>query len=203
MARHRVAVAGWVTDEETGQPVPGAAVTITAMPEAFVKVLKLVAMQFGKRWPAMPRRADKTQTRDDGLFYFMDLPNGKYTFSVSSPVGGKRYADAQENAIVARDNQGNLKTVTLKPVLRPTTVKGKITGPNHRTGVFLAEVRVKGSGERTFSDAQGQYVLAAIEPGARTIQVFAQGYQAASHVVKLPGPGASETLNLVLTREAG
>ena len=67
----------------------------------------------------------------------------------------------------------------------------------------MAEVRIKGSGERTFSDAQGQYVLAAIEPGTRTVQVTAQGYKPSVQVVKLPQAGATEMVNVVLARDAG
>jgi hypothetical protein len=90
----------------------------------------------------------------------------------------------------------------VKAALQPTTVKGKITGSNHKAGVVLAQVRIRGSGERTYTDAQGQFVLAGIEPGTRTVQIFAQGYHPVSRVVRLGQPGASETVNVALTREA-
>jgi hypothetical protein len=82
----------------------------------------------------------------------------------------------------------------------------------------MAEVSMKGSGERTFSDAQGQYVLAGIEPielknGAsvggrpaiteRTVRVSAQGYSDASKQVALNEAGALKTLDFELVREAG
>ena len=67
----------------------------------------------------------------------------------------------------------------------------------------MAEVRVKGSGERAFSDAQGRYLLGAVAPGKRTILVYAQGYRAVSKPVTLAAPGALETLNFSLVREAG
>jgi hypothetical protein len=159
-------------------------------------------MRYGKRWSALLERPDQTQTKEDGLFYFLDLPDGKYTFHVTAMNSGKRYASTEATAVVKGEPEGNLKTTTVKVALQPTTVKGKITGPNHKAGVVMAEVRVKGSGERTYSDAQGQYVLAAIEPGTRTVQVFAQGYKPSFHVVRLTQPGASETVNVVLTREA-
>jgi hypothetical protein len=200
---HRVAVSGWVTDAESGKAIAGAQVTITSMPPAFAQKLKLVALGYGKRWPTLTERADRTQTKEDGLFYFLDLPIGKYTFNVSATSSGRRYAVTEGNASVTRDAQGSLKMTIVKLALRPTAVKGKITGPNHKAGVVMAEVRIKGSGERTYSDAQGQFVLAAIEPGTRTVQVSAQGYKPSFHVVKLPQPGAIELVNVVLARDAG
>jgi hypothetical protein len=193
IVRHRVALAGWVTDGETGKFIEGASVVITAVPAAFERVL---------RFASKTEPLDRTQTRADGLFFFLNLPDGEYTCKISEPSSGRRYAGAQVTATVSRDDQGNLKMATVKAALQPTTVKGKITGSNHRTGVVLAQVRVKGSGERTYTDAQGKFVLAGIEPGTRTVQIFAQGYNPASRVVKLAQPGASETVNVVLSREA-
>lgn len=203
IARHQVAIAGWVSDGETGKPVSGAEVTITEMPAAFKKRLQGSALQHGKRWTAMVERPDRTQTRADGLFYFLDLPDGTYTLSASCTSTGKRYGTARETATVSRDGKANIKMASVNFVLRPTTIKGKITGPGHKTVVVMAEVRVKGSGERAFSDAQGQYVLAGIEPGKRTVLVFAQGYRPASQPVTLEHPGALGTLNFALAREGG
>jgi hypothetical protein len=202
VARHRVGIAGRVTDAETGKPIPKVAVTMTEMPTAFKRMLKSASTPYGNRWSSMVERLDKTLTRADGLFYFLDLPSGKYTLSASLPGSGKRYGVAQAAATVTHDAQGGLKMAMVSLVLQPTTVKGKVTGPGHKNGVVLAEVRVKGSGERVFSDAQGQYVLAGIEPGKRTVMVFAQGYQPASHPVLLGQSGALETLNFALVREA-
>jgi hypothetical protein len=67
----------------------------------------------------------------------------------------------------------------------------------------MAEVRVKGSGERAFSDAEGHYVLAGLEPGKRTVLAFAQGYRPASKQAAINEAGALETLNFELVREAG
>jgi hypothetical protein len=201
VARHRAGIAGRVTDAETGKPIAKVAVTMAEMPAAFKRTLRNASIQYGNRWPTMVERPDKTMTRTDGLFYFLDLPGGKYTLSASLPGSGKRYGSAQ--ATVTHDAQGNLKVAMVSVALQPTTVKGKVTGPGHKNGVPMAEVRVKGSGERAFSDTQGHYVLAGIEPGKRTIIVFAQGYQPASHPVLLGQPGALETLNFALVREAG
>lgn len=193
IVQRRVALAGWVTDGETGKSIEGASVAITAMPAAFERVL---------RYASKTEPLDRTQTREDGSFFFVDLPDGEYTCNISAPRTGRRYAASQVTATVSRDHQGNLKMTTVKAALQPTTIKGKVTGSNHKTGVVLAQVRVKGSGEQTYTDAQGKFVLVGIEPGTRTVQIFAQGYNPASRVVKLPQAGASETVNVALSREA-
>jgi hypothetical protein len=203
LVEHCVAVAGWLTEAETAKPIAGARVTITAMAPVFAQKLKLAALSYGNRWATLTERPDRTQTREDGLFYFLDLPNGKYKFQASATGSGKRYASAEETATVTRDSQGNLKMTIVKLSLRPTTVKGKVTAANQKVGVAMAEVRIKGSGEKTFSDAQGQFILTAIEPGTRTVQVFARGYKPKSQVVELPEAGAMESVNVVLAREVG
>ena len=214
IARHQVAIAGHVTDGESGKPLSRVEVSITEMPVEFKRKLEGASLQYGNRWATMTERADKTLSGADGLFYFLDLSNGKYTLRATLPSSGKRYGSAQETATVSRDAKGNIKMASLKFILRPTTIKGRITGPVHKNGVVMAEVRVKGSGERAFSDAQGQYVLAGIEPGKRTVLVFAQGYRQpdpnkpraapeAEKIVPLEKPGIVETANFTLVREAG
>lgn len=203
IARHRVAIAGRVLDAGTGKPVADAAVSISAMPAAFEKKLAIALLAYEDRWNTMLERPDRTRTRDDGLFYFLDLPDGKYNLSASIPSYGKRYGTVQQPAVVSRDGKGDTKIAFVNLKLQPTAVKGKITGPGHKAGVALAEVRVKGSGERTFTDAQGQYTVTGIEPGKRVLLVSAQGYRSESQPVTLGDPGTSQTLNFSLTRESG
>jgi Carboxypeptidase regulatory-like domain len=200
--RHRVSIAGWVTDAGAQKPLGGVAVNIVEMPPAFKSVLRTKAMQYGSRWRAMPERPDRTRTAPDGLFYFLDLPDGKYTIAASLVRFGKRYGAAQCSAAVSRVAKGGPKVAYVQMGLRPTTVEGKVTGSAHKTGVIMAEIRVKGSGERVFTDAQGQYVLAGVEPGKRTILAVAQGYRPAAKPVTIEQPGGLATLNFALVREA-
>jgi hypothetical protein len=216
--RHRVAIAGKLTDAGTGKPMSGAVVVITKMPAAFKGLLEAKAMQHGERWAAMSEKPDRTRTAADGLFYFMDLPDGQYTLAAALASKGKRYGTAQGTATVSRHKNGDFAMAFLELALEPTTVRGKITDSGGKNGVVMAEVHVKGSGERTFSDAEGQYVLAGIEPsesqqpapgGARplsaerTILVFAQGYRPESQRVTVEKAGASKTLDFMLVRQAG
>ena len=201
IVRRRVALAGCVVDAGTGKPVQGAVVAITGMPDAFKKRLEVAAQPYGNRWNTMLERPDRTRTRPDGLFYFLGLPDGKYGLIASIPGCGGRYGTVEESATVSRNADGDTKIALVKCVLPPTLVKGKITASGRKTGVALARVRIKGSGERVFSDAQGQYIVVGIEPGKRTLLVSAQGYRAESQECTLGEPGASETLNFALTRE--
>lgn len=202
IARHQVAIAGRVLDGHTGKPVAGALVSMTAMPPVFQKRLVITSSSRAD-WDEMLERPDRTRTRKDGLFYFLDLPEGSYTLSGSLPRLGKRYGAAQGSSEVSRDTKGKFKVTTITLALQPTRVKGKVVGPGQKNGVVLAEVRVKGSGERTFTDAQGQYTVAGIETGKRVLLVSAQGYQAASENVTLGEPGMAKTVNFSLTRESG
>ncbi len=173
--RHQVAIAGRVADAQTGASLAGALVTLANA-------------------PSQP----PTLTAPDGRFHFLDLPDGTYTVAASLPGSGTRYGAAQATVTVARDAQGNIKLAAADIALPSTTVKGQITGQGNAP-VMMAQVRVKGSGETSFSDAQGNYVLTAVEAGNRTIVVTAQGYQAATQTVQITQPGSVQTLNAALS----
>ena len=99
-------------------------------------------------------RPDETRTTADGRFHFLDLPDGAYTLTSSLPKAGTRYSQGHvEDVTVTRDGKGNLKPMGVANIaLRPTTLQGRIVDPNNDP-VPLAEIRVKGSGKRAFSDA--------------------------------------------------
>lgn len=172
--RHQVAIVGRVTDAQTGGSIAGALVTITNAPSP-----------------------QKTLTAADGHFHFLDLPDGQYTLTTTLPGAGSCYGTAQVTVVVARDAQGNIKMASADMALPSTTVKGQITGQSNAP-VVMAQVRVKGSGEQTFSDAHGRYLLNALETGSRTVLVTAQGYQSASQTVQITQPGSVQTLNFAL-----
>jgi carboxypeptidase family protein len=196
-ARRQIAIAGSVTDAQTGRPIGGARVTITAAPAAFTARRDAKALQAGARWETMAERPDRTHTAVDGQFRFLDLPAGRYTLSVSLPGAGTRYGSARAEARVSREAEGRVTMASVDVALPTTTAKGRITGPDGAP-VVMAEVRVKGSGEQTFSDGQGHYLLTGLETGSRTVLVSAQGYQPASSQVELRQPGQARTLNFTL-----
>lgn len=200
IARHQVALAGHITDSIQGKPLGGVRIAITQMPDALRRKLDLLALQHGSNWTAMSERPDRTVTRADGLFYFLDLPNGEYKLVASLPSAGSRFGIAEGTATVSRDAEGKVKIATLNLVLAPTAVNGTISAAG-RKGVMMTEVRLKGSGERTFTDAQGKYALTGIEPGQRAVLVSRQGYRPASQNVTVARPGDSITANFVLTED--
>jgi hypothetical protein len=178
--RHQVAIAGRVTDARTGKPIGGARVEIVGAPPEFTAWLAIQARRHGTRWAGMAERPDRTRTAADGHFHFLDLPDGDYTLIASLPGSGTRYDTAQADARVSRDAGGNIAMATANVALPPTALEGSITDQATGDPVAMAEVRVKGSGECTFSEARdetrGRYLLVGLEAGERTIVVSAQGY---------------------------
>jgi len=202
--RHQVALAGRVTDAQTGQALAAARVAISAAPAAFTAWLQLKAKQAQARWDTMIERPDRTQTATDGYFYFLDLPAGQYTLTASLPGSGSRYGTANMTANISlaptpkEPQKITLTTVSL--VLPPTTLKGQITAADTKQPVFLARVQVQGSGEQSFSDALGNYLLSGLEVGTRTVLVSAQGYKVNRQTVQLSRVGAEQLLQIVLEK---
>jgi hypothetical protein len=195
--RHQVAVAGRVADAQTSQPLAGALVLITTGPVAWMDQLARLAAVYGAAWATLSKRPDWRETAEDGHFHFLDLPDGTCQMTASMPGAGRRYGSAQVQAAVARDANGNITMAAADLTLPPTTIIGRITDPS-AAPVKMAAVRVKGSGETTYSDAQGHYRLTEIETGTRTLQVSAQGFQLAAQTVVLASPGTTQTVNFSL-----
>ncbi len=203
--RHQVAIAGRVTDTQTGRTIGSAQVRITTAPAEFTQWLTTRAKQFGAKWATMAERPDQARTAADGHFHFLDLPNGQYTLVGSLPGSGSRYGErgpvndqgVPVTVTVSRDASGNITMAVVDIALPPTTVKGQITGQD-TTLVVMAEVRVKGSGERALSNGEGKYLLAALEKGERTVLVSAEGYQLTSQTALLSQAGTVRTLDFAL-----
>lgn len=196
--RHRAAIAGRVTDAGTGKPLPGARIEITAGPPAFTGRLALLAKQHGDRWASMAERPDRTRAAADGFFRFLDLPAGQYSLSASLPGSGSRYGTATVQVTLTADGDGNIPLETAALALSATTVKGRVSDSTD-TAIQMAEVRVQGSGERAWSDADGNYVLSGVEAGSRKITIAARGFQPKSETVALGQPGAVATRDVTLS----
>jgi Carboxypeptidase regulatory-like domain len=202
--RHQVAIAGRVTDAQTGRALVAAQVAITAAPAVFTSWLQLQAKQREDRWPTMDERPDRTRTATSGHFHFLDLPAGQYTLTASLPGAGSRYGTADVKARVSlsrsRSDPDKITLVTADLALPPTTLKGQVTATDAKQPLLMAEVRIQGSGERSFSDAQGNYLLVGLEAGTRTVHVSARGYKATSTTVKLGPAGTEQQLNVALEK---
>lgn len=195
--RHQVTIAGRATDALSGKPIRGALVRIATAPPAFTAWLQLRALASGDRWEKMFVRPDRTHTAADGHYHFVDLPDGQYTLTASLPAYGDRYGASQVGATVARDPQGAVDMAEANLSLRPTTVRGTVTGTGS-TPVAAAVVRLEGTEETTLTDSRGQYRLSGTEIGKRKVLTIARGYKPASKTVSLAQPGAVRTLNIAL-----
>lgn len=201
VVRHAVSIAGRVLEAGVSgvlpaRPVGGALVRITAGPSEFTVWLSRKAQAYGNAWKTLAGRPDQARTAGDGHFYFLDLPDGQYTLRASVPGAGTRYAEVEGQASVSRDEHG-------RPVLPPqvltlprTSVQGQVTC--NGAPVSMAGVRVRGGEERTFADGAGQYALAGIETGSRTLLAAAQGCVPAERTVTLSTPGAVVTVDFAL-----
>jgi len=228
IARHRVAIAGLVVDAGSGKPISGAHVEIVGKPAAYEEKLALLAASLADTGRETEvERPDVARTRVDGLFYFLDLPEGRYkmiaflpkeglhtksALSLKSDLardpykakGDKRYGKAQEEAVVSY-NDGLGKLVFFK--LQPTGVTGRVIAAASKAAVLLAEVRVQGSGERAFTDGQGHYTVAGVHPNQRAkrrLLVSARGYRTEHLEVMVDEPGACKKIeDIKLSREGG
>jgi hypothetical protein len=196
--RHQAAIAGRLTDGQTGRPIGGATIRITSGPPEFDNLLALLAVQHGDRWPRLALRLDRTRTAADGHFHFLDLPDGQYTLEVSIPGPGSRYGTTQSTVQVSRNPDTSINLAAVNPVVQPTTVSGLVT---NQVGdpIIMAAVQIQGSGERAFTDAQGDYRLVGVETGSRTITASAQGLQPVTRTVLLTQAGDEQNLDFTLS----
>lgn len=182
---HQVAIAGQVSDQETGETIGNAIVEITAMPDDFKRKRSLQALQYGSAWETLAKRCDRTTSAIDGFFYFIDLPPGEYTLTASLPNAASRYKIAGTTVTVppGGDNSSQPKFAFANLTLFPSGIRGKVTDSQ---GVAIARVNVKiqGSGESTVTDGEGNYQLIGLEApkkegSKRKVNaiVSAKGYQ--------------------------
>lgn len=179
--RHQAAIIGFVKDKQSERALAGAKVEITKSPQDL----------------NLPQQV---YSRVDGLCIFLDLPDGQYTLKASCPYSECRYGTDEKIVNVTRKAQGRIVQATIEFKLPPTTIAGEITviKSGKVEPVVMAEIRILGSGETTYSDAQGKYKLTGIETGRRTVIINAQGFKKSDQQVLLDTPGMEYPLNVVL-----
>ena len=99
-----MAIGGRVVDEGD-QAVAGAEVTITVMPEEFQRKIAGAAGASGGGWEDSDERLDRSFTKADGIYYFLDLPRGKYTVNGVDKRSGAR---AEKTVSVSWDKDGKV-----------------------------------------------------------------------------------------------
>lgn len=130
IVNQQIAVAGKVLQGETEKPISGATVEIIEMPEKLQAILALKALQYGSQWQRMFERPDRKITRNDGCFYFTNLPPGEYLIETSLPSSSTQYSPVRATVKVSAIVDGKIPTTMMDIVLSPTGIKGKITDLN-------------------------------------------------------------------------
>jgi hypothetical protein len=172
---HRAAICGYVSDAVSGEAIAGATVELVA-------------------------QGLQAQTRDDGFYAFLDLPDGTYTLSASAPQLRSAYGTVTVAGVaVASDGSGR---PVLDPKgnlgLQPTQLSGVVRRSDTMAPIAYAEVLLRASLVKATSDKVGQYIASAVEAGTQTVQASAPGFTLASQSVTL-NAGQSTTTNFTLT----
>ena len=107
--RRQVAICGRVVDED-GNSMSNLPVTIISMPEVFATKVSVAASAIKRRQEENDESPDRTVTKNNGSYYFLDLPNGKYGVNVNDVRTGLH---DQKEASVKRDKNGKIKMAIL------------------------------------------------------------------------------------------
>jgi hypothetical protein len=170
---HRAALVGRVIDGLSSEPLSRAQIEIIAAP---------VAYQTRLAWlrEARPDAApDRLLVDANGAFRWLDLPPGVYTLRAS--VSGTRYAATTTTVTV-----GAAAVASAELRLPPTAITGVIKADQPAGALAMACVRLSGSGETTYTAADGTFTLSAIEPGTtRMISATAKRYAGVTRTVAI------------------
>lgn len=174
--RHKVAIAGTTSDEISKQPIADAVVELLGQ-NLHIQMSEngsfyLIDQQTGL--VKLPTLLSKIQ---NGLFYFMDLPNGEYTLKVSAPKLEKRYERVQEKVTVP-NLQANVQ-------LSPTRLVGQVKRSDNNEPIAKALVKLGGSEYQTLTNDKGEYILLGIVASKPTVQVSHPKFEQSSQEVKL------------------
>lgn len=172
--RHRVAIAGSVHDAITQQPIVGAKVEVIE-PEL------------------------QTLTREDGSFYFLDLPGGQYRLRVSTKTLGSRYETLEnlpEVTVKESLEGGGALDKSVSVLLSPTCFTGQVTAKSDDAPIVSAKISLRGSENNTLSDSTGQYTLT-VQAGRPTLMATAPGFQLKTRKIAITA-GEKKTANFKL-----
>jgi hypothetical protein len=129
ITRHKVAICGRVVDAR-GEMTGGVSVNIVSMPEGFLARVSAAASAAEKKWDDLDERLDRTVTRVDGIFYFLDLPAGQYALSFDTRTG----SPDEEKVAVIWDILPAVRDATKGNIINPyklrPQVSFKISGDN-------------------------------------------------------------------------
>jgi len=107
--RHQVAICGRVVDEY-GNSINNLQVRIISMPKAFSTRVSVAASVIKRRQDGISECLDLTVTKNNGSYYFLDLPSGKYVLNVNDVRTGSQ---DQKETTVHWDKSGKINLSTL------------------------------------------------------------------------------------------
>ena len=103
--RRQVAIGGRVVDENNN-PAAGVQVTITSMPKGFKQSVEAAFDTAGAEWDNLEERQDRMRSRLDGIYFFLELPEGKYTLKAIDLQSGEQ---DEKSVSISRDKKQNIK----------------------------------------------------------------------------------------------
>lgn len=180
--RHVVSLAGVVRDTSTHDRIAGALVQIVNGPPAF-EVLRTARATDKAAWDRHRERLDRVYTRQDGSFYFTDLPPGAYRLDVSVPALMNCYEEVKGRLFNVQEAAQGKARVTQADIEVPSTrVRGTVVNAATKEPVAGARLRLLSSGGvaqtgAARTGANGAYDLGLQTPGQRMLEVTAPGYQ--------------------------
>lgn len=214
---HQVAICGRVavgfklqgTDNWSllSQPVRQAQVEIISAPLSFQRRLFLKSLSYSQNWKSLPDRLDRTQTAEDGSFYFLDLPPGKYILKASCPQQSTRLQGTE--AVV---EIGDGKKLEWQDLILATTgivgqVRTKLSNSNEFVSVPQAQVQVVNGSEQTRCDRDGNFQLLNLEAPEKLttrklqLQISAPGFDAYTHELDLSRGTVHSLPDIQLTKK--
>jgi Carboxypeptidase regulatory-like domain len=159
---HRVSIAGCISDAITKQSLKGIAVEVEG-------------------------QNLYTLTREDGSFYFIDLPDGLYNLKVSPSYSNGCYGSANVTDVEVQNVTNSKPVFDLKAnvELQPTQLVGKVQRRDNKQPVAKATVRLCGTNIQTSTDKEGRYIFIGLQQGNLTIQASAKGFLSEKQKVSL------------------
>jgi hypothetical protein len=212
--RHAVAAAGRVLDAVTGKPLAGALVEITAGPPEFEQFRAILAQD--PAWTRRRERPDRTHSRTDGIFVFLNLPPGEYRLRISyqpqaeglPPVvrpaaGAGGYASSEVAATVfdGRDAAGRVRVDALEVKLAPTRLHGRVTRRSDSEAIVGAKVRLRGDYRTLTTDVDGRYEFTRLVATRLIVEASAPGFVAATSDPVAITPGGDHVADFALEAE--
>ena len=105
IVRRQVAIGGRILDKNN-LPMAGVYVTLTNIPGGVKKSAETASGAAGAGWNDLEEGRDRVLSRLDGIYFFLDLPQGKYTLKAIDLRSGNQ---DEKSVSVSWDKKQNIK----------------------------------------------------------------------------------------------